>query len=186
MSEEERYATHLPVLRRVGRLVNPRRVLEFGCGQWSTATFLDRDVYPDLHHLKSYEQEQGWADFVQTFVAEDDLRLVMKIVPHREMLEAIRDMSLSEYGLIFVDNGSSLAERVEVIEALAARKPKALVVIHDYEQPAYRKAASGFDHEAVYSKLTPHTGIVWNDREFELEAVDDAILGREVLARETV
>ena len=42
---ENAYATHIPVLVGLGSIRRIERVLEFGCGHYSTKTFLRRSVF---------------------------------------------------------------------------------------------------------------------------------------------
>src|ERR1044071_885749 len=42
------YATHIPILIGLARLREIRRVLEFGCGRYSTLTFLKASAFPHL------------------------------------------------------------------------------------------------------------------------------------------
>ena len=65
----------------------------------------------------------------------------------------------------------AMRERVFVIEQVAKRKPSGLVVIHDYEKPAYRTAALAWEHVRIDHHATPHTAVLWNGHRPDVQAV---------------
>jgi len=54
------HGTHVPMLRAIGQSMRIGRVIEFGCGLFSTKTFLDTTYFPNLASLFSYETDQKW------------------------------------------------------------------------------------------------------------------------------
>ncbi len=65
------YATHVPILVALSQLLNVRHVLEMGCGQYSTLTFLDTSIFPELVSLHSIENDHAWAEKITTLVNGD-------------------------------------------------------------------------------------------------------------------
>src|SRR5213083_1622075 len=65
------YATHLPILVGIARLLKVKRVLELGCGQYSTSTFLDRSAFPDLITLHSLENDRHWIEKMSEMIRKD-------------------------------------------------------------------------------------------------------------------
>lgn len=135
------YATHLPVLRLVLALVKPLSVLELGAGEYSTRFFLDAGV--GLTTLESdetwFHKAEGYGDF--------DLRLV-------------EDMSLPPldlYDLVFIDNGTSAAERSPVIRDVLSQ-PHPVTVIHDAEH--YMEDIIAAEHH-IFDKVIPYTAVCW-------------------------
>lgn len=148
------YATHLPVLRALGKRLRIGSVLEFGCGLYSTLEFLNRQSFPYLFVVDSVEEDVSWRGRILQEVR--DSRLIF-LTGAQQMARRI-----DAYDLIFIDNGRAAVERVPVIRMMAEAQPRGVVVIHDYEAPAYQEAARGFEHRLVYDALTPHTAVLWN------------------------
>lgn len=152
------YATHLPILQTLGKLFSINRVLELGAGHYSTPVFLDRQYYPDLKLLVSFESDLGWRDAVSEMIT--DHRGI--VLYSEDMAATIRRLhDLDEYQLIFIDNGATVSQRVEAIEAVIDRKPNGLLVIHDWDNEAYRNAAmqNTLYHWITIDKEYPSTAI---------------------------
>jgi predicted O-methyltransferase YrrM len=158
---EKDYATHIPILIGLAQAIEIKRVLELGCGEYSTLTFLNKSVFPALLQLDSFETDQAWLDRVSTLVV-DDSRFTARMVSG-SMRSAVQRADLENYDLIFVDDSTSSEERVATIAAIATRRPnRAVVVIHDFEIQAYRDAAKAFECRFIFKAFNPQTGIVWN------------------------
>jgi predicted O-methyltransferase YrrM len=156
---EKPYTTHMPVLAAIPRLTRVERVLELGCGDFSTLTFLNRSIYPQLQALHSWEDDRAWMERVQSAVA-DDPRIEMEYIQDWDASLSARDMA--DYDLIFVDNGRQFQERAATIRTVMERAvPRNIVVIHDFEFTTYRIAAQGLPHRYAFSVFYPHTGVVW-------------------------
>ena len=155
------YATHIPILVGIAQRFKIRRVLELGCGAFSTSTFLNREIFADLDRLDSYETDRLWLDKTATaFQADDRFR---PRLTSGAMASGLRDAKLEIFDLIFVDDSSSADERKETIRQLANQpQPGQLIVIHDFEIGDYRDAASSFEHRQIFRAFTPQTGVVWN------------------------
>ena len=138
-----------------------RRVLELGCGAFSTSTLLNGEIFADLERLDSYETDRSWLEKTATaFQADDRFRLTLI---SGAMASGVRETNIEMFDLIFVDDSSSAAERKETIRQLANQQlPDRLIVIHDFEIGDYREAASTFEHRQIFRAFTPRTGIVWN------------------------
>ena len=155
------YATHIPVLIGIAQRFRIQRVLELGCGAFSTATFLNRQVFADLIRLDSYETDLSWLDKSASAFSADD-RFRPSLIAGA-MSSSIREAKLETFDLIFVDDSTSAVERAETIKQLAVRPSlKQLIVIHDFEVSDYRDAASAFEHRQIFRAFTPQTGVVWN------------------------
>jgi len=158
---EKDYATHIPVLLSLAQAIKVEKVLELGCGEYSTLTFLNTTAFPSLVTLDSLETDQAWLDKISEVVG-DDSRLRSRFVPGA-MLTAIEETNLDEYDLIFVDDSTTSEERSATITALSRRQPKRpVIVIHDFEVQAYRHAAKTFQHQFTSRAFNPQIGIVWN------------------------
>src|SRR6476469_79510 len=86
------YATHVPILIGLARLREIRSVLEFGCGHYSTLTFLNASAFPHLERLQSIENDDSWAATIQT-AAREDRRWSLQLV-EGEISEAVSDLDL--------------------------------------------------------------------------------------------
>src|ERR1051326_6007095 len=73
------YATHIPMLIGLARLREMRSVFEFGCGKYSTLTFLNRSAFPHLERLCSIENDESWAATIQN-AAQADQRWALNLV----------------------------------------------------------------------------------------------------------
>ena len=167
------YATHIPILIGLARLREIRSVLEFGCGHYSTLTFLNRSAFPYLERLHSIENDDSWAQTIQE-TAKDDRRWRLQLV-NGEISETVADLDLESFDLILIDDSKSFEQRVATIGAIAAKQPQhPWIVIHDFEVKEYRDAASGFKQRHRFRAYNPETGVVGN-RVDELNAIDRII-----------
>ncbi|HEX7774558.1 MAG TPA: class I SAM-dependent methyltransferase, partial [Pyrinomonadaceae bacterium] len=155
------YATHVPILIGLSRLRQIRRVLEFGCGHYSTLTFLNRSAFPHLERLHSVENDDAWAATIQE-AAKDDHRWTLRLV-NGEISESISGLDLESFDLILIDDSKTSTQRAATIRAIAAKQPQhPWIVIHDFEIAEYRDAASAFKHRHRFRAYNPETGIVGN------------------------
>jgi hypothetical protein len=158
---ENSYATNVPVLIGLSRLLKIERVLEFGCGQYSTLTFLNRSAFPYLTKLQSFETDGEWLEKIAQST-KGDSRIQLTLVD-TSMSSAAHKTELASYDLIFLDDSTSADERAATIRQIAGKNSAVnLAVIHDYEIKAYRHAASGFRNSFRFDSLNPNTGVVWN------------------------
>jgi precorrin-6B methylase 2 len=155
------YATHIPILIGLARLRKIRHVLEFGCGHYSTLTFLNRSAFPDLERLHSIENDDSWATTTQQ-AAKDDQRWTLQLV-NGEISDAIPE--LESFDLILIDDSKTSTQRAATIRAIARKQPqRPWIVIHDFEVDEYRDAASAFKHCHRFRAYNPETGVVANSR----------------------
>jgi hypothetical protein len=145
------YGTHVPVLKSIGNLFpNIERIMEYGSGQFSTLTFLNRDVFPNLEKLVSTETNSDWADEVTKLVGYEER---WTLVPDDEA-----DPS-NEFGLIFVD---SLTEdsRNRTVDKLIALPYDGIVVFHDSQNPCYEHHLAKFQYRYRFTQHFPNTDIL--------------------------
>jgi hypothetical protein len=158
---ENPYATHVPVLVGLGSIRRIERVLEFGCGHYSTHTFLRRSVFPDLKVLRSVENDATWAATIRDAV-KDDARCTVTVVDGA-MREAVSKFDLESFDLVFVDDSATAEERAATIRALASVMPaNPWLVIHDYEVEEYRRACAALKQRFTFKAYNPQTGLVAN------------------------
>lgn len=156
------YATHLPILVGLGRSVTVRSVLELGCGKYSTLTFLNRDVFPDLQLLHSYETDPVWAATIRAST-DTDSRSTLNLVDGL-IADSLAHTNLEDYDLIFVDDSENADDRTKTIRRLVERRPRQpIIVLHDFEVPVYAKMAKSFRHRYPFRVFNPETGILWED-----------------------
>ena len=155
------YATHVPVLIGLAALRRIERVLEFGCGHYSTKTFLKRSVFPDLKVLHSVENDPHWAQTIRETV-KDDTRSVVTVVDGA-MAAAVRTFDLETFDLILVDDSTSADQRAATIHTLCDLNPSnPWLVIHDYEVEEYQRASSALKQRFTFKAYNPHTGLLAN------------------------
>jgi hypothetical protein len=155
------YATHIPILIGLANRFRIEQVLELGCGEFSTAMFLDTQSFAKLTRLDSFDTDQSWLDKTARYAGSDQ-RYYPRLVSE-SMASAIKESDLQHFDLILVDDSTSAVERAATIKQLANRRPlDVLIVIHDFEMSEYRRAAADFEYRQVFRALTPQTGVVWN------------------------
>jgi len=167
------YATHIPILIGLARLRKVRSVLEFGCGHYSTLTFLNASAFPHLERLHSIENDDSWAQTIEE-AARNDLRWRLQLVDG-EISESVADLDLETFDLILIDDSKTSGQRAATIRAIAAKGPKRpWIVIHDFEFGEYRRAAAAFQHRHRFRGYNPETGVVTNQMN-EWRSIDRVI-----------
>jgi hypothetical protein len=155
------YSTHLPILLGLARIRQIKRVLEFGCGHYSTLTFLNQCAFPQLERLESVENDATWAAAIRD-VAQNDSRWTLRHV-NNEIANSVADLDLEQFDLILIDDSKTSAQRSATIRAIASKQPqRPWILIHDYEVSEYRTAASGFKYRYAFKTYNPQTGLVSN------------------------
>ena len=153
------YATHVPILIGLARLREIRNVLEFGCGYYSTLTFLNRAAFPHLERLQSVENDASWAETIHE-AAKRDERWTLKLI-RREIADSVPD--LESFDLVLIDDSKTSTQRSATIRAVAAKQPqRPWIVIHDFEVGEYRRAAADFKHRHTFKAFNPETGVLSN------------------------
>jgi len=156
------YATHVPVLIGVAGMRKVQRVLELGCGNYSTKTFLNRSAFPHLKELRSLENDPLWARTMRLAVEDSRCTIVFTRGP---IADALSTLDLDYFDLIFVDDSATSEQRAATIKAVSARHPQnPWTLIHDYEVDAYQRAAAGFSHRFIFNAYNPETGLVFNSK----------------------
>ncbi len=155
------YATHVPVLIGLAALRRVERVLEFGCGNYSTKTFLNRAAFPHLRELQSVENDRAWAEQLRGAVGGDE-RFVLNVVSGA-ISEAVGRFDLRSFDLVLIDDSQHAIERAATIRAVFdAGTERTWIVVHDYEVFDYQNAAAGFKHRFTFKGYNPQTGLVFN------------------------
>jgi hypothetical protein len=154
------YATHVPILIGLARLREIKNVLEFGCGYYSTLTFLNRAAFPHLERLQSVENDASWAETIHE-AGKSDERWTLRLV-RREIADAVPD--LEAFDLVLIDDSKTSTQRP-------------WIVIHDFEVEEYRRAAAGFKQRYTFKAFNPETGVVSNSL-LQLKSLDRSIKTR--------
>ena len=155
------YSTHIPILIGLSRMREIKRVLEFGCGYYSTLTFLNRAAFPHLERLQSVENDGAWAHTLRDSV-KGDQRWMLNLVDG-EIADSVTSLDLEAFDLIMIDDSQTSAQRSLTIRAITAMQPqRPWIVIHDFEIEEYRRAAAGFKHRHVFKAFNPETGVLSN------------------------
>lgn len=174
------YATHVPVLIGLARRREVKRVLEFGCGYYSTLTFLNRLVFPRLERLRSIENDASWSQRVAE-LAKNDARWTLDLV-EGGIAKSVPDLGLDAFDLILIDDSKTSEQRAATIRAVANKQPqRPWIVIHDFEIEEYRSAARGFGQRHSFRAYNPHTGLASN-KQFDIASLDHLIKRNKHLA----
>lgn len=154
------YATHVPVLVGLSQVLRVQRVLELGAGQYSTLTFLDTNLFPELTRLDTFDTDTSWATQVLEWT-KGDPRVTVRLTPD-PMHQVVRGIDLSDYDLVFIDDSTTVRERAATIKCVAESQTVKLAVIHDFEIPEYRRSCKTFRNRYEIRGLNPSTGVAWN------------------------
>jgi hypothetical protein len=155
------YSTHVPLLIGLARIRKIKTVLEFGCGYYSTLTFLNTAAFPDLERLQSVENDASWAETLHD-VAKDDDRWSLNLIDS-EIADSVPNLDLEVFDLILIDDSKTSAQRASTIRAIAEKQPqRPWIVIHDYEVEEYQQAARSFGQRYSFKSYNPQTGLVCN------------------------
>ena len=111
------------------------RVGEFGLGEVSTLTFLDRKLFPQLELLVSFENKLQWADEVGNLVAGDPRWLLRMAGSWEEMFNLIHGVPPLE--LVLVDS-ETISSRISILLNLAKMETQVpFILLHDSERGEY-------------------------------------------------
>ncbi len=151
-------SSHLAVLWAIPQLITVSNVLELGYGNLSTRMFLDKNVYPNLEKIDSYENNFTYAENVG--IKDDRLNLHVAL---NNMSSIVENIDLSGYNLCLVDDSTTVEERCDTIRVITNRCPdNLLIVIHDFEHHQYNNACNSMLEEGRIDAILPHTGILWH------------------------
>jgi hypothetical protein len=168
--EANPFPTHLPVLLALARWLPVRQVLEFGCGDFSTMTFLNRRLFPSVERVVSVENDPVWAEKILAKAAGDP-RLDLRVISG-PVAASVGTIELDEFDLIFVDDSVVEVERARTIAAVAAAKSaRPVVAIHDFEDVRYQRAAREFRNCFRVTGISPNVGLGWNHNRVDVAAL---------------
>jgi hypothetical protein len=163
---DQPYQSHVPVLLAIARVLKPRSVAELGMGDYSTTLFLDRNLFPTVERLSSFEDDEEWfAKIEQKF--RDDTRFEPHLVPSPMWKTALK-LPAKQFDLIFIDDSDEIG-RMKTILALRLTKGITrgpVTLVHDVELPLLRLATLAFPKRKYFRGLSPQTGaLCWAGRE---------------------
>ncbi|MHC4607050.1 MAG: O-methyltransferase [Planctomycetota bacterium] len=118
------WGSHQPALRALAKFMTIIDVVEFGAGPYSTSLFLDREAFPDLKSLISFEHSRKWAEAV---TREDD-RHTLIITPTTSFIKISTGLNAD---FVFVDSAPH-GGRHELLEH--ALKIAPIVGFHDSKE----------------------------------------------------
>ena len=145
------HASHIPILKAIGRAFTIRTVFEYGAGPYSTSLFLDRSVFPDLTSMSSVEPDPVWQDKVQAIIGEDSRHIFLKEEP--------QSWAPGMHDLIFIDNGPE-QHKIETIRKYSKMiLPNTIVVVHDAEVETYRAEIVKFNYYKIFAQMNPETAV---------------------------
>jgi hypothetical protein len=157
-------STHIPVLVSLGRTREIRSVLELGAGMYSTPLFLNRNVFPHLESLVSFEDNPEWVKKVLNVCVDERLILVSDF-PNLE----------KRYDLIFVDNSIHLHVRAATIRKVCDEVHDTLVVIHDAEDVNYIPEIDRFQWHKTIKTYEKWTAVAVNGNAGDIPNIRPAI-----------
>ena len=157
---QEAYASHLPILRELGSGHGIERVIEFGVGPFSTPVFLDSNIYTELTHLLSFENDPIWAMWAHNHHGDDKRFSLIEADEYSQF----QITPYSHYDMAFVD---SYTYGMRMVSIAKIRLRCRLIVLHDAEQACYSKVLKSFKHLRLHKPTdgTPWTAIMSNFEE---------------------
>ena len=168
-------ATHAPVLIGLAKNFIINNVLELGCGNISTSIFLNSSLFKNLDNLTTYENNKVWYDLIKKKHKKDS-RWNFKFTNTQIYLALEKEAEEKKtYDLIFIDDSNSSFLRSQTIK-YALNIKNIFLVIHDYENAAYKAELKNFDNKFVVKSLIPQTVILYNGAEkVKIEKLLDTI-----------
>lgn len=158
-------STHIPILIAVGLKYPIKTVLELGTGYYSTPTFLNREVFPDLEELISYEDDPKWRYIAMETYKDVRMHLVEEL-----------PSPTHPYDLIFVDNSQSGVTRAQTIRRVAEEATTSLCVIHDAEDVNYIPEICRFKQTMTIKTYDKWTALATNNLELYLCSIDPKMI----------
>jgi hypothetical protein len=166
--------SHIPVLKSIAKNMRIKRVFEIGMGIFSTKTFLNKDFFPDLEELFSYENSNLWIKYMNSIL--NDKRWKVKSI--KDENEMAKDIVLQGFAdLIFVDG----LHKHRLFALNHFKNLSDIFVLHDCELDQFKGVLeNGFKykfvyvppeyrHTAILSQKIDVSNIAWNiewDRSF--------------------
>jgi hypothetical protein len=142
-------------------IIRPQRVLELGCGLYSTPLFLDSNCWPALQEITSVETDGQWLQRLASRLGHDPRwrpQLIETTVA--QWLRSERNnLDISGYDLIFVDDSAGVLQRSETLRALLSQNPSCPIVVHDVEQWRLRRRVWARRPYVIFDAFTPQTGV---------------------------
>ena len=143
--------THIPVLTSIGKLFPEiKSVMEYGSGECSTLTFLNRNIFPNLERLVSTESQAQWAHEMSKRVNGD---------PRWTLILDDETDPAADVDLIFVDSLTG-ESRVRTLEKMLTTNFQGIVVCHDSQEPYYHVSLPKFPFRYNFPQYIPNTAIV--------------------------
>lgn len=140
----------MPILTGLGANTEIFRVLELGSGMNSTPLFLNRNVFPNLIELVSFEDDPEWFNKMVDSTEDDRVNFI-KDIPE----------NMKRFDLVLVDN-SQCDRRIAAIKQVRDLAKKATVVVHDSEVPSYMWEIRKFLCSYNAAAYDPNTAIAWD------------------------
>jgi len=126
-----KYGSHVPLLHFIGKTFDIKLIVEFGLGKFSTPIFLNKDIFPSVEKLHSYETSKSWIRKIRkTF--SDSRHSITKISKEKDKL--FNHKYPMDIDLIFIDGESS--HRVPCLNHFA--NTAKMLIIHDYPKRRYK------------------------------------------------
>jgi hypothetical protein len=158
---KEAYLTHLPILVGVATAFEPKVLIEFGSGTFSTLSFLDNVAFPSLQRIESYENNREWFEQVQKQLppnAPVNLHYV-----EGEMYRAVVGANTSLADMIFIDDSPSAETRAPTVVEVAMQCGNLpVVVLHDVDLRKLRLATHKFENRINFEFFNPQTCVMWH------------------------
>lgn len=155
------YGSHVPILMALGRIIQPRTILELGSGFSSTPLFLDLRYFPSVERLTTIETDPSWMD---------QLRQEIEVHPRWDpqligtsMAQWLDDPEIKtriqSYDLIFVDDSPTAELRSDSLDSLFRTAPSCPVCIHDVDLRQLRHHVWKHPKAVIYNAFLPQTGV---------------------------
>lgn len=131
--------SHIPLLRSIGTKFPIRTVIEFGTGMFSLKTFLDKEYFPLLENIYSYETSNLWIEYMKSLF--DDQRWTI------ESIKGVKGVNYPcPVDLVFVDGVDD--QRISVLNDL--KHLSSIFVLHDSEIELFEKPQATFKYRFEY------------------------------------
>jgi len=155
------YGSHVPILMALGKITQPKRILELGGGFFSTPLFLDRCHFPSVEQLTTVETDQWCWDRLRVEIGGNprwSLQAISTSVA--QWLEETEVMTqIRTYDLIFVDDSSDVMMRSNSLDRLFRVSPLCPVCLHDVQLWQLRPHVWRHPKAVIFDAFNPQTGV---------------------------
>jgi len=155
---------HIEAAKDISKIIPIEIVLEFGVGEISTISFLNKENFPNLKKLITVEFQKKWVDEITKLVG-CDTRWNMIITKNETIIPDINE----KINIVLVDS-LTIEGRIALLTQLNNLNFYDFIILHDSQHTSYNSIISKFMYSYKYSDgIYPEAAILSNNKEFKYD-----------------